>query len=107
MLFNSYEFIFLYLPIVGAGFFLIGRSNARAAALWLAAASLFFYGWWNPRFVSLLLASIVFNYKASQYLGGEARSSKRRLTAFVASQAGLIAVANLPLARWRSFRSGS
>jgi len=62
MLFNSYEFLFLYLPIVFAGFFLIARLNQRAAALWLAAASIFFYGWWNPHFVSLLLGSILFNY---------------------------------------------
>ncbi len=62
MLFNSYEFIFLYLPVVFFGFFCIARSNHKLAALWLAVASLFFYGWWNPRFVLLLLASVVFNY---------------------------------------------
>ena len=62
MLFNSYEFILLYLPVVFAGFFAIARFSRRGAALWLALASLFFYGWWDPRYVLLLLGSISFNY---------------------------------------------
>lgn len=36
--------------------------------LWLFVASLFFYGWWNPMFVGLLLASIAFNYGVGVYL---------------------------------------
>lgn len=62
MLFNSYEFLFLYLPIVTGVFFLFARSSHRGATLWLVGASLFFYGWWNPHFVLLLLGSISFNY---------------------------------------------
>jgi alginate O-acetyltransferase complex protein AlgI len=69
MLFNSYQFIFLYLPIVFFGFFWIARSSYRLAALWLAVASIFFYGYWNPKFVSLLFASIVFNYGAGYWIG--------------------------------------
>lgn len=64
MLFNSYAFIFAFLPVVFFGFYQIGRYSHRLASLWLASASLFFYGWWDVRFVSLLLASIVFNYSA-------------------------------------------
>jgi len=74
MLFNSYEFIFLYLPIVFVMFFWIARGSHRMAALWLAAASLFFYGWWNLRFVLLLLASIGFNFGMG-YAIGRTRSS--------------------------------
>lgn len=62
MLFNSHTFLFAYLPVVFAGFFLLARYGQQLAAAWLALASLFFYGWWNPEFVSLLLASILFNY---------------------------------------------
>ena len=46
------------------GFYLVGRSSHALATLWLAIASLFFYGWWDVRYVALLLASIVFNYFA-------------------------------------------
>lgn len=62
MLFNSYSFIFLYLPLVLGVFFGLARWRHSAAAAWLALASLFFYGYWNPAFVALLMASIVGNY---------------------------------------------
>jgi len=62
MLFNSYGFIFLYLPVVLLGFFQLGRINHSYAAAWLAFASLFFYGYWNPAYVGLLLVSIICNY---------------------------------------------
>lgn len=90
MLFNSYEFLFFYLPFVLFGFFRIARSSQRLAALWLAAASLFFYGWWNPQFVFLLLASIGFNYAMSYAIGharlanGTSKKSSRILVAAIA-----------------------
>src|SRR4029079_4397404 len=62
MLFNSFEFILLFLPIVFIGFYLIGRFNHLAAAGWLTVASLFFYGWWNIKVLPLLLMSITVNY---------------------------------------------
>lgn len=62
MLFNSYSFIFLFLPIVLLGFFWLARSSHSFAAAWLALASLFFYGYWNPAYVGLLLGSIACNY---------------------------------------------
>jgi len=72
MLFNSFPFIFAYLPVAFLGFFWIARQNHRLAAVWLALVSLFFYSWWNPKFVLLLLASVLFNYGAG-YLIGHAR----------------------------------
>jgi alginate O-acetyltransferase complex protein AlgI len=62
MLFNSYEFIFLYLPTVLVVFFWLARLNPAYSVAWLVMASLFFYGYWNPRYVSLLLASVIGNY---------------------------------------------
>lgn len=94
MLFNSYQFIFLYLPVVFFGFFWIARSSHRLAALWLAVVSIFFYGWWNPKFVSLLLASIAFNYGAG-YLIGHARlagKSKPLLIGAIAADLMLLGV---------------
>ena len=63
MLFNSLPFIFLFLPVVLTGFFILGRRSPVAAAAWLTLASLFFYGWWNPVYVGLLVLSMVFNYR--------------------------------------------
>ncbi len=68
MLFNSYDFILIYLPIVFAGAFLIGGRSRRLGTLWLACASIVFYGVWDFRYVPLLLASIVFNYKAGYWI---------------------------------------
>jgi D-alanyl-lipoteichoic acid acyltransferase DltB (MBOAT superfamily) len=62
MLFNSYEFIFLYLPFALLVFFQLGRVNHAYASSWLALASLIFYAYWNPTYVGLLLGSIIFNY---------------------------------------------
>jgi D-alanyl-lipoteichoic acid acyltransferase DltB (MBOAT superfamily) len=72
MLFNSPEFIYLFLPIVLMGFFWLAHASHRIAATWLTAASLFFYGWWNPAYLGLLLASIFFNYGMGVVLAGEA-----------------------------------
>lgn len=69
MLFNSYGFIFLYLPIVLGGMFHLGRYSHRLAALWLGLASLTFYAAWDARFVLLLLTSISFNYGAGYWIG--------------------------------------
>ena len=62
MLFNSHAFLFLFLPLTAVVFFRLGAYSHRLAAAWLGAASLFFYGYWNPAYVGLLLASIFFNY---------------------------------------------
>jgi D-alanyl-lipoteichoic acid acyltransferase DltB (MBOAT superfamily) len=62
MLFNSYGFLFLYLPIVLLGFFQLGRISHAYAAGWLALSSLFFYGYWNLAYIGLLLGSIACNY---------------------------------------------
>src|ERR1700734_656104 len=62
MLFNSYPFIFVFLPVVLLGYFAAGRFGARAPVIWLALASLVFYSFSNWPFVALLLASIAFNY---------------------------------------------
>lgn len=62
MLFNSYEFIFLFLPVSLLVFPLLARHHHRLAAAWLALAPLGFYAYGNLAFVALLLASIAFNY---------------------------------------------
>lgn len=63
MLFNSYEYIFFFLPLVFIIYFLINtRGWYRAAKIWLVAASLFFYSWWSIKYLPLIVISIVVNY---------------------------------------------
>lgn len=81
MLFNSYEFIFLFLPLTLAGFFFIGQRSHHLAALWLGMTSLAFYGWWNALYVLLLLASIAANYGMGYAIGRGVEASRGRLLA--------------------------
>jgi alginate O-acetyltransferase complex protein AlgI len=62
MLFNSWQFVFLFLPITVLFFFQLGSRNHKFAIAWLVVASLFFYGWWNPAYLGLLIFSIILNY---------------------------------------------
>ena len=68
MLFNSVEFLFLFLPVLLIVFFQLAKHSYRFAAAWLTLGSLFFYAWWNPAYVALLLASILFNYLVGRTL---------------------------------------
>lgn len=63
MLFNSYEFIFLFLPLAFLGYFWLNKKRlTNASKAYLVFASLFFYSWWNIMYLPLILASVLFNY---------------------------------------------
>lgn len=63
MLFNTYPFIFAFLPVTLLVFYILGGRGATQAAMgWLVVASLFFYGYWNPTYVGLIAASLLVNY---------------------------------------------
>jgi D-alanyl-lipoteichoic acid acyltransferase DltB (MBOAT superfamily) len=63
MLFNSYEFVLVFLPVTLAAYFACrAAGQLRAAVGVLALASVAFYGWWDARNLLLLAASSVFNY---------------------------------------------
>ncbi len=68
MLFNSYPFLFGFLPVVLAGFYILGAGRRDWALLWLTAASLFFYAWWRPINVLLIAPSILINYALARGL---------------------------------------
>ncbi|MGI9436521.1 MAG: MBOAT family O-acyltransferase [Geminicoccaceae bacterium] len=69
MLFNSYEFILVFLPLTLFLFFTTGRRWGRdASVVVLVLASLSFYGWWNPVFLLLILASVGFNFTVGRML---------------------------------------
>ncbi len=95
MLFNSFAFIFAFLPIVLVGFFALARFSHRLAAGWLTLASLVYYGWWDPGYVALLLASIGVNYSlgtriARMHESGQRSRGKRLLLLAIAANLGLL-----------------
>lgn len=62
MLFNSYAFIFLFLPITVVGYYLIANKSHYGAIFWLALASFFFYGYWSLYSLPILSGSVCLNY---------------------------------------------
>lgn len=90
MLFNSYEFIFAFLPITLLLYFGLGRFGwYRAALAALVGASLFFYAWWNPAYLGLIVASMLFNYGVGAVLGGNQAHRLRRLLLIIGISANL------------------
>ncbi len=63
MLFNSYVFIFAFLPITFFVYFYLNNKRlTEAAKAFLILASLFFYSWWNIAYLPIILVSMLFNY---------------------------------------------
>jgi alginate O-acetyltransferase complex protein AlgI len=90
MLFNSPSFIFGFLPVALAGFFILGRFGLRQmAVLWIVVASLIFYSWDDPRRLApLIVGSIIFNYFFGLSLAR--RHSRRLLFLAVAGNLALL-----------------
>lgn len=82
MLFNTFGFIFVFLPVTLLSFFMLARISYAFAAGWLALASIFFYGYWNPTYVGLLLGSIAFNYLMGVGIAKAEDKKKKRLLIF-------------------------
>jgi alginate O-acetyltransferase complex protein AlgI len=78
MLFNSYEFILLFLPLAVIGYFALARRSSHAAKLFLCALSCIFYMWWKAWFVIVLLASMVINYGIGAHLVRRAKEHSAR-----------------------------
>jgi D-alanyl-lipoteichoic acid acyltransferase DltB (MBOAT superfamily) len=95
MLFNSYEFIFAFLPIVFViYYFLLSKRLVVGAKGFLVFASLFFYSWWNIAYLPLILSSMLFNYVVGNSLNGNKDkikiSKKSLLTIGIVSNLGLL-----------------
>ncbi len=93
MLFSSNAFILLFLPVALIGFQIASRFGRVPLFSWLALASLFFYGYWNPPYVVLLLASIAVNYLFSLWISRSIESGKPRILVMAVA-------ANLALLFW-------
>ncbi|WP_370304790.1 MBOAT family O-acyltransferase [Sinimarinibacterium flocculans] len=91
MLFNSYEFIFLFLPVALLGYWSAARWLGVGAGMWwLVLASLFFYSWWNPVYLPLLLASIAINYALGRRLSRGGRGNRAILALGIAANLGTL-----------------
>ncbi len=96
MLFNSYEFIFVFLPITFFIYFFLNHKRlTELSNAFLFAASLFFYSWWNVAYLPLILTSITFNY----FIGNRIIEARREEGNGVSARATMIygVVVNLGL----------
>ncbi len=72
MLFNSQIFVFGFLPLALAGYYALAGSRAWRQG-WVIAASLGFYGYWDIRFVPLLVGLTLANWLIAQWFGVSGR----------------------------------
>ena len=77
MLFNSAEFIFAFFPIVFVAFWCMKTQAARY--VWLTIASYVFYGYWDYRFCTLMLASTILDYSCGKHIAGTTSARTRKL----------------------------
>lgn len=90
MLFNSYEFLLIFLPITLILYFYLNSIRmVTLSKLMLVLASLFFYSWWNPIYLILILGSMIFNFLVGKSLGKSA--SKSILTFGITGNVALLA----------------
>ncbi len=92
MLFNSYTFIFLFMPVVIVGTRYANRFGRDVAVAFLGVASLVFYGYWNPTYLPLIVGSVLVNHRLGHAIGAAPHPGSRRrwLVAGVALNLGLL-----------------
>ena len=84
MLFNSYIFIFLFLPIVLLGYFLLNRTKKyQLSNLFLIGMSLWFYGYFHPTYLYVICGSIFANYLLSYGMNHTEKTGVRRMLLLV------------------------
>jgi D-alanyl-lipoteichoic acid acyltransferase DltB (MBOAT superfamily) len=81
MLFSSYIFILVFLPIVLIGYFVLNKMDIEReqGKWWLVLSSLFFYGYWHPSYLLIILSSILVNYFLAEKLQTMEFGKKKKL----------------------------
>jgi len=78
MLFSSSVFIFIFFPVVLAGYYGLFRKRRKMQNVFLLICSLFFYAWGEPAFVLIMLVSILANWLFALWIHHEERLKKQR-----------------------------
>lgn len=80
MLFNSIEFILIFLPATFVVYFSLTHNGyENVSRIWLVLTSLFFYGWWNPDYLILICISMLVNFTVARMLSFTEPTSQRKL----------------------------
>jgi alginate O-acetyltransferase complex protein AlgI len=111
MVFTTYLFVFYFLPLVLVCYYALDGLSRHAGALqrrtslvlnaFLVLASYVFYGWWNPRFVFLMLGITVVNYVCGRVIGLTGIGPRRRF--WVATSAIVVSLGALGFFKYCPF----
>jgi D-alanyl-lipoteichoic acid acyltransferase DltB (MBOAT superfamily) len=82
MLFNSLDFA-IFLPIVFILYWCVTNNNLKLQNLLIVAASYLFYGWWDWRFLFLILFSTIVDYSVGMALKTESNQTKRKVLLWI------------------------
>ena len=82
MLFNSLDFA-IFLPIVFILYWFVANKNLKLQNFLIVAASYLFYGWWDWRFLSLIIFSTVVDYLIGISLSKQENQNKRRILLWI------------------------
>lgn len=96
MLFNSWQFICLFLPVVFVVYYLLTQFDSTTyARVWLVVASFFFYGYWDQRYIPLIVVSIAFNFCLGRLILKASRKDRSvaKLMLFISISANLVVLA--------------
>jgi alginate O-acetyltransferase complex protein AlgI len=108
VLFNSSEFLFVFLPLAVSGFYLLGAYSRASAIRWLIFISLVFYAWWRPINVLIIGPSIIINFVfASVLLRLNQTEGSRRVCNAVLALGICFNVAFLGVFKYADFISGT
>jgi len=92
VLFNSYEFIFVFLPLVVLSFYVVKAYSQKAAMYVLLLSSLLFYGFWESRYLPILGTSVLFNFLVGIGISMISKKPNRRLLLVFGITANLTAL---------------
>ena len=90
MLFNSFIFILVFLPVVVAGYFLLNKVNHKAAEVYLLIASLIFYAYNSIAYLLIIVASILVNYCIAYLMRKLIRKSDKPLAGKIWLAVGIL-----------------
>ena len=76
MFFNSIDFA-VFLPLVFFLYWFVTRSSLKHQNALIVVASYFFYGWWDWRFITLIVLSTLLDYTIARKLNKEEHSLRR------------------------------
>ncbi len=88
MLFNSLDFA-IFIPIVFVLYWFVLKKNIRLQNLLIVIASYIFYGWWDWRFLSLIVFSTLIDYTVGVRLGTEQKALNRKILLWISIVANL------------------